>query len=41
MARKVLALMADSGTGMDGQYYQVAAPRSWGERLAVVARDRI
>jgi len=41
MARKVLALMADSGTGMDEQYYQVAAPRSWGERLAVVARNRI
>jgi SAM-dependent methyltransferase len=41
MAHKVWALMADSGTGMDEQYYQVAAPRSWGERLAVVARDRI
>jgi SAM-dependent methyltransferase len=26
---------------MDEQYYQVAAPRSLGERLAVVARDRI
>ena len=26
---------------MDEQYYQVAAPRSWGERLAIVARDRI
>jgi SAM-dependent methyltransferase len=26
---------------VDEQYYQVAAPRSWGERLAVVARDRI
>jgi SAM-dependent methyltransferase len=25
----------------DGRYYQVAAPRSWGERLAIVARDRI
>ena len=41
MARKVLALMADSGTGMDEQYYQVAAQRSWGERLVVMARDRI
>jgi SAM-dependent methyltransferase len=41
MAHKVLALMAESGTGTDEQYYQVAAPRSWGERLAVVARDRI
>jgi len=30
MARKVVALMAESGTGMDEQYYQVAAPRSWG-----------
>src|SRR4051812_27349944 len=25
----------------DNRYYQVAAPRSWGERLAIVARDRI
>src|SRR5215212_7634129 len=25
----------------DAQYYQVAAPRSLGERLAIVARDRI
>ena len=32
---------ADSGSPIDEQYYEVAAPRSWGERLAVVARDRI
>ena len=32
---------SDSGTDMDEQYYEVAAPRSLGERLAVVARDRI
>jgi SAM-dependent methyltransferase len=38
MASK-MAHVAD--TGMDEQYYQVAAPRSLGERLAVVARDRI
>ncbi len=25
----------------DGKYYQVIAPRSWSERLAIVARDRI
>jgi SAM-dependent methyltransferase len=25
----------------DQKFYQVAAPRSWGERLAIVARDRI
>ncbi len=40
-APKVVANMAGTGTGMDGEYYQVAAPRSLGERLAVVARDRI
>src|SRR5437588_12462618 len=40
-----MANIADTGPGtgtcLDEQYYQVAAPRSWGERLAVVARDRI
>src|SRR6267154_4240218 len=36
-----MANIVAGGTGMDEQYYQVAAPRSWGERLAVVARDRI
>jgi hypothetical protein len=41
MAPKVMAHIADTGSGMDEQYYQVASPRSWGERLAVVARDRI
>jgi len=41
MANKVLPLLADSGSPIDEQYYEVAAPRSWGERLAVVARDRI
>src|SRR3954468_8746754 len=41
MAHKVTANIVDTGPGMDEQYYQVAAPRSWGERLAVVARDRI
>ena len=25
----------------DEQYYEVASPRSWGERLVIVARDRI
>jgi hypothetical protein len=32
--------MAISGK-VDEQYYEVAAPRSWGERLVIVARDRI
>ena len=41
MAHKVMANIVDTGPGTDEQYYQVAAPRSWGERLAVVARDRI
>ena len=41
MAPKVMANIGDAGSGMDEQYYQVAAPRSLGERLAVVARDRI
>jgi hypothetical protein len=30
-----------SSRAIDEQYYQVAAPRSWGERLVIVARDRI
>jgi hypothetical protein len=30
-----------SDDGVDEQYYQVAAPRSLGERLAIAARDRI
>jgi SAM-dependent methyltransferase len=37
-----MADLAHSTLGTaDEQYYQVAAPRSLGERLAVVARDRI
>jgi SAM-dependent methyltransferase len=33
--------MANSEGKVDEQYYEVAAPRSWGERLVIVARDRI
>ena len=39
MASKAMPQIADAG--IDEQYYQVAAPRTPGERLAVVARDRI
>jgi SAM-dependent methyltransferase len=33
--------MANSEGKVHEQYYEVAAPRSWGERLVIVARDRI
>jgi SAM-dependent methyltransferase len=36
-----MANVANSTGTADAQYYQVAAPRSLGERLAIVARDRI
>jgi SAM-dependent methyltransferase len=33
--------IAGPGLKIDEQYYQVAAPQSFGERLVIVARDRI
>ena len=36
-----MATMVEPSLKIDEQYYQVAAPRSWGERLVIVARDRI
>ncbi len=36
-----MANIAGANIKTDDQYYQVASPRSLGERLAIVARDRI
>ena len=36
-----MAAIAEPSLKVDEQYYQVAAPRSWGERFVIVARDRI